>query len=99
MRSTLAPTKPRSMNTRAPASSSAARVAAWLSARVFRRVVTSHTVLYLDTVVHVKFVLIAAMAVGTISVWVVNPLVWLWITSRLQSTQPRMGPYVLMLVG
>src|SRR4051812_45360619 len=46
-----------------------------------------------------KFVLIAAMAVGSISVWVVNPLLWLWITSRLQSTQARMGPYALMLAG
>jgi hypothetical protein len=53
----------------------------------------------LDTVVHVKFVLIAAMALGSISVWVVNPLLWLWITSRLQSTQARMGPYALMLAG
>jgi hypothetical protein len=47
----------------------------------------------------VKVFLIAAMAVGSISVWVVNPLVWLWITSRLQSTQARMGPYALMLAG
>lgn len=46
-----------------------------------------------------KFVLITAMAIGSISVWVVNPLVWLWITSRLQSTQARMGPYALMLAG
>jgi hypothetical protein len=53
----------------------------------------------LDTVFHVKFFLIAAMAVGSVSVWVVNPLVWLWITSRLQSTQARMGPYALMLAG
>src|SRR3954452_4632806 len=42
MRSTLAPTKPRSTNTRAPASSSAARVAAWLSARVIRLVVVTY---------------------------------------------------------
>lgn len=39
------------------------------------------------------------MAVGSVTVWVVNPLVWLWITSRLQSTQARIGPYVLMLAG
>ena len=39
------------------------------------------------------------MAVGSITVWIVNPLVWLWITSQLQSTQVRMGPYALMLVG
>jgi hypothetical protein len=46
-----------------------------------------------------KFLLITAMAAGSVSVWVVNPLVWLWITSRLQSTQARMGPYALMLAG
>src|SRR4051794_38009498 len=39
------------------------------------------------------------MSVGSISVWVLNPIVWLWITSRLQSTQARMGPYALMLAG
>src|SRR5919107_5993690 len=44
MRSTLAPAKPLSTNTRAPASSSAARVAAWLSARVTRRTVTYSSV-------------------------------------------------------
>jgi hypothetical protein len=53
----------------------------------------------LGTGIHVKVVLIAAMAVGSVSVWVVNPLLWLWITSRLQSTQARMGPYALMLAG
>jgi hypothetical protein len=47
----------------------------------------------------VKFVLIAAMATGSIAAWIVNPIVWLWITSRLQSTQVRMGPYALMLIG
>ena len=46
-----------------------------------------------------KFVLIAAMATGSIAAWIVNPIVWLWITSRLQSTQVRMGPYALMLIG
>jgi hypothetical protein len=47
----------------------------------------------------VKFVLIGAMAAGSITVWIVNPVVWLWITSRLQSTQVRMGPYALMIAG
>ena len=46
-----------------------------------------------------KFVLIGAMAAGSITAWIVNPIVWLWITSRLQSTQVRMGPYALMLIG
>ena len=45
--------------------------------------------------------LIALMALGSVSMWVLNPLLWLWITSRLQSSagQAQMGPYVLLLVG
>lgn len=39
------------------------------------------------------------MSLGSVAVWVGNPMLWLWITSRLQSTQARMGPYALMLVG
>jgi hypothetical protein len=39
------------------------------------------------------------MAIGSIGAWVGNPLLWLWITARLQSTHARMGPYALMLVG
>lgn len=39
------------------------------------------------------------MAVGSVCVWVGNPMLWLWITARLQSTQARMGPYALMLLG
>jgi hypothetical protein len=45
--------------------------------------------------------LIALMAAGSISLWVLNPLLWFWITSHLQSQagQAQMGPYVLLLVG
>jgi hypothetical protein len=45
--------------------------------------------------------IIALMAVGSISLWVLNPLLWLWITARLQSgsLSPTMGPYALMLIG
>jgi hypothetical protein len=45
--------------------------------------------------------LIALMALGSISMWVLNPLLWLWLTSHLQSSagQAQMGPYVLLLVG
>ena len=50
-------------------------------------------------VVIAKAGVIAAMAIGSVSLWVLNPLVWLWITARLQTTQARMGPYVLMLLG
>ncbi len=49
--------------------------------------------------VWLRVLLIGAMAVGSVAVWVVNPMLWLWITARLQRVQPSMGPYVLMLVG
>lgn len=42
---------------------------------------------------------VCGMVLGSISLWVANPAFWLWLTSRLQSTQARMGPYVLMLTG
>ena len=47
----------------------------------------------------IKVALIAAMALGSVGAWVVNPIVWLWITARLQSTQPSMGPYLLTIAG
>jgi hypothetical protein len=67
----------------------------------------SHTILNLDTILNVsqrkqvplQTAIIAAMAVGSVAVWVGNPLLWFWLTAKLQSTQARMGPYVLMLVG
>lgn len=32
--------------------------------------------------------------------WMLNPMLWLWLTSKLQSgTQPSMGPYALLLLG
>ena len=40
------------------------------------------------------------MAVGGLAMWIANPVLWLWITSRLQSgTQASMGPYALLLLG
>ena len=39
------------------------------------------------------------MVLGSIALWIANPAFWLWVTSRLQGTQARMGPYVLMLTG
>ncbi len=39
------------------------------------------------------------MIAGSLALWFGNPYFWLWLTSRLQSTQPSMGPYLLMLVG
>jgi len=43
--------------------------------------------------------LVAAMAVFSVVLWIGNPAFWLWLTAGLQSTQPSMGPYGLLLVG
>jgi hypothetical protein len=45
-------------------------------------------------------VLIAVMAIGSILLWLGIPVGWLCLVSRLvKSSQPSMGPYVLLLVG
>src|SRR4051812_50174620 len=44
--------------------------------------------------------LIALMLVGALALWIGDPVLWMWITSRLQSgTQASMGPYGLMILG
>lgn len=44
--------------------------------------------------------LIFAMAVGSLLMWLANPVFWLWLASRMtSSTQPSMGPYLLVLAG
>lgn len=44
--------------------------------------------------------LVAVMAVGSVVMWLVSPVVWLWIASRMtDSSQPSLGPYLLVLVG
>jgi hypothetical protein len=44
--------------------------------------------------------LIALMAVGSVLLWLGIPVGWLYLVSRLvSSSQPSMGPYVLVLVG
>lgn len=44
--------------------------------------------------------LIAAMAVGSIVLWLGVPVAWIYLASQLVSTsQPTMGPYVMVLVG
>ena len=44
--------------------------------------------------------LVIVMALGSIVVWLVSPIAWLWIASRMtSSSQPSLGPYVLVLVG
>lgn len=40
------------------------------------------------------------MAVGSLMLWIGIPVGWLYVVSQLQkSTQPSMGPYLLVLVG
>jgi hypothetical protein len=46
-----------------------------------------------------KASLIALMALGSLAMWIANPILWLWITSHLQSGPPTMGPYGLLLLG
>jgi MFS family permease len=46
------------------------------------------------------FGLVLVMAAGSIVMWLVSPIVWLWIASRMtSSSQPSLGPYALVLVG
>jgi hypothetical protein len=44
--------------------------------------------------------LVIVMALGSVVVWLVSPIVWLWIGSQMtDSTQPSLGPYLLVLAG
>jgi hypothetical protein len=44
--------------------------------------------------------LIALMAVGSVILWIVVPIGWLWIASHITKTSaPTLGPYVLVLVA
>jgi hypothetical protein len=45
--------------------------------------------------------IIATMAVGSVSLWIVNPIAWLWIASQFQrqSRQLTLGPYFMLLIG
>jgi uncharacterized membrane protein YgcG len=44
--------------------------------------------------------LVIVMALGSVVVWLVSPVAWLWIASRMtDSSQPSLGPYLLVLVG
>jgi MFS family permease len=43
--------------------------------------------------------IVVGMVVGSITLWFLNPMFWLWVTARLQTTQPSMAPYLLMLLG
>jgi hypothetical protein len=44
--------------------------------------------------------LVVVMAVGSVVMWLVSPVAWLWIASRMtDSSQPSLGPYLLVLAG
>lgn len=44
--------------------------------------------------------LVLLMAVGSVSLWLVIPIAWIYFASSLvKTTQPTLGPYVLILVG
>lgn len=44
--------------------------------------------------------LVVVMAAGSVVMWLVSPVAWLWVASRMtSSSQPSLGPYVLVLVG
>jgi hypothetical protein len=48
----------------------------------------------------VAALLIVLMAIGSVLLWLGIPVGWLFLVSRLvSSSQPSMGPYVLVLVG
>jgi hypothetical protein len=49
-----------------------------------------------------RVALVLAMAIGSLMLWIGNPLLWVWLTSYLQSDgtrAPTMGPYALLLLG
>lgn len=39
------------------------------------------------------------MALGSVALWIGNPIFWFWVTASLQGTQATMGPYLLLIVG
>jgi uncharacterized membrane protein YgcG len=46
------------------------------------------------------FGLVVVMAAGSVVMWLVSPVAWLWIASRMtSSSQPSIGPYLLVIVG
>jgi hypothetical protein len=48
----------------------------------------------------VAVALIALMAVGSIVMWLGVPFGWIYVVSQqVKSSQPSMGPYILLLVG
>ena len=40
----------------------------------------------------VATLIVCGMAVGSVALWIGNPIFWFWLTGRLQGTQATMGP-------
>lgn len=48
----------------------------------------------------VAVMLIALMGVGSILMWVGVPFLWIWgVSQSVETSQPTLGPYVLLLFG
>lgn len=48
----------------------------------------------------VALLLILLMAIGSIAMWIVVPIFWIWLAGKMQQTsQPSLGPYLLILFG
>ena len=44
--------------------------------------------------------LIVLMAIGSVAMWVVVPVFWIWLAGKMQEgAQPTLGPYILVLIG
>lgn len=44
--------------------------------------------------------LIALMAIGSVALWIVIPVAWIWIASQLsEGSNPQLGPYLLVIVA
>ena len=40
------------------------------------------------------------MGLGSVSLWLVMPVFWVWLGSQMQkSSQPSMGPYLVVIAG
>jgi hypothetical protein len=46
-----------------------------------------------------KASVIGLMVLGSLAMWIANPILWLWITADMESGGPKMGPYGLLLAG
>ena len=48
----------------------------------------------------VALLLILLMAIGSIAMWIVVPIFWIWLAGKMQEgSQPSLGPYLLILFG